>query len=370
MSDEKRKWWQSPHFPVRQRTEIDSSSAITPMFWDAIAGGPPVEMTSVSGFPMAGSEKIKDLLQELGGRVVYSALSSRKEGYYMYYTWDDSFAILDVSFAKWNTYLIVTAGGTNPERIKTIVQSVKPYVGKAEKKGKVYVLSQEDNGIVTRELSMAAEKFEPNNYDPKVVEDFNHIISDIKSDTPCGRLVILDGEPGTGKSYMVRALLHESPDAQFILIPADLISSLGGPGLISPLLNLRAERDGGPIIFVIEDADICLVNRAADNLSSISALLNFGDGIMGSALNLRVVCTTNASMDQMDEAIVRSGRLCRRVEIGKIDEVQANSIYQRLTGSTDKPFKRGSYKLADVYKTAKEGEEITRKTERKAGFAI
>jgi hypothetical protein len=49
-----------------------------------------------------------------------------------------------------------------------------------------------------------------------------------------------------------------------------------------------------PILFIIEDADDCLVPRGSGNVSTISSLLNYTDGIFGSMLDLRIIATTNA----------------------------------------------------------------------------
>ena len=58
-----------------------------------------------------------------------------------------------------------------------------------------------------------------------------------------------------------------------------------------------------------------------------------GDGIMGAMLDARIVATTNAQTEDLDPAIVRPGRLCRRIDIGELCYEQACEVYERLVGS-------------------------------------
>src|SRR6202012_5820336 len=103
-----------------------------------------------------------------------------------------------------------------------------------------------------------------------------------------------------------------------------------------------------------EDADEAIGKRDRANLSEISALLNFSDGIFGAMMDLRIVCTTNADIEDLDEAVMRPGRLCRRIEVGKLDHVQAETVYKRLGGLQQGLYTRGNvYTLGQVYQDAR-----------------
>ncbi len=78
-----------------------------------------------------------------------------------------------------------------------------------------------------------------------------------------------------------------------------------------------------------EDADEALAKRKPGTLSEVSALLNYADGIFGSILNLRIIATTNLEWEELDEAARRESRLCRRLQVGKLDQEQAQAIYKR-----------------------------------------
>ena len=250
---------------------------------------------------------------------------------------------------------------------------MKEFVGPKKSKGKVYVLGTGPAGLRLSSMGVASVPFEKDNYSKEVNAQAEHVFADLKSINPCGRVVILDGLPGSGKTYFVRSIVKEIEEALFVLIPSNMISDLGNPSFIQVLLETKASRHAsGPIILIVEDADRCLASRSADNIDAISALLNFSDGIMGAMLDLRIICTTNVQLDQIDEAIMRPGRLCAHIHVGKLDYDQANGVYKRLTEAEEDLVAedgKEEFTLAEVYRIVKRGKLVAKKKERKpVGF--
>ena len=198
------------------------------------------------------------------------------------------------------------------------------------------------------------------NYTDKVNADYEYIIQDLKSKSPSGRIVIFEGEAGTGKTHIIRSLLLNVPGAMFVLVSPDMVSSLSGPELLPLLLTQKQSLAlTGPIILLLEDADKCLVTRQSDNMNSIQSLLNLGDGILGSLLDLRIVATTNAKKIEIEPAILRPGRLSKRVEVNALDAVTACKIYKHLLPESEAnldskfpPFAK--FSLAHIYFVARE----------------
>ena len=196
------------------------------------------------------------------------------------------------------------------------------------------------------------------NYTKKVMEDYQFIKDDLSSKYPSGRLAILKGKPGTGKTHLVRALLGDVKNALFCLVAPDMVKLLGGPELLPLLMQYHAHTTG-PIVLVIEDADKCLVTRTdkETDTSIIQSILNLGDGILGSMLDIRILATTNASEFQMDEAILREGRLSRSSDVGPLDSVAAEACYRNLLPNAPEelPTKLmdGDIPLARVYAVAR-----------------
>ena len=72
-------------------------------------------------------------------------------------------------------------------------------------------------------------------------------------------------------------------------------------------------------------------------------------------LDLRVLVTTNATELVLDDAVVRKGRLCRRMAVGRFSAAQAGRVLRRLLPehrSTGRTF-RGPTTLTDVYGRAR-----------------
>lgn len=217
----------------------------------------------------------------------------------------------------------------------------------------VYIMISGDQGPSLVSAGDVALELERDNYASEVLDDYDYIVQQMNSKNPFGRLIIFNGKAGSGKSHLVRGLMNDVKDAVFILIQPDMITSLAGPTFIRPLLDLRSsESKKCPIVLILEDADQCLVNRGNDNVNEISTLLNFGDGIFGTLLDMRIIATTNAKKLEMDSAIMRPGRLCRISNVNELTHEKSSSIFNRLTGKT-KIFDKNKT-LAEIYKEAGE----------------
>jgi len=198
------------------------------------------------------------------------------------------------------------------------------------------------------------------NYTKKVMDDYKFAIKDLNSESPSGRIVVMRGPAGTGKTHLIRAMLLQVPDAMFVLISPEVVTNLAGPELLPLLMNYRGGSTG-PIVLILEDADRCLVARADENMSLIQSLLNLGDGILGSLLDVRIVATTNADELKMEQAIMRPGRLSKMLDVDHLDPLTAQQIFRRLLPGVDFPVEiNGSTNpkdfkvtLAEVYSMAR-----------------
>ncbi len=238
--------------------------------------------------------------------------------------------------------------------------------------GKAHVLATGYDGLTTQELGVVATPLELLNYNESVREGVKEILADLKSQLPNGKLTIIEGEPGTGKTFLIRQLISEVPEAFFVIIPPAMVDKLGDPGVIPVLLRLKSREDdmtdeemiekadsetkSNPIVLIVEDADQCLVKRDGGNMGSIASVLNLTSGILGDLLDIRIIATTNAKKVEMDEAMLRDGRMSFHLEVGKLSFPEANAVYKRLLGKDDEELSMpdfGPVLLATVYKEAK-----------------
>lgn len=230
-----------------------------------------------------------------------------------------------------------------------------------DKKGSIFALMVNDGSLELASLGQMKEPLVRDNYVSTVVADYDHIISCLASEQPCGRIALLDGPPGTGKSFMIRSLIHDAKGIH-IIIPGSCVDQLSSPNFLTILHG--AHEPGKPIVLIIEDADMVVANRNAGNLRVLSDVLNIGDGLLGQMLDIRVVASTNASRLQMDAAITRPGRMCRHVTIGDFDQDHAQKVWNRLTEGKGGELKKGIYTLAELYRMSR-GDEWQKKEKKK-----
>jgi Cdc6-like AAA superfamily ATPase len=210
----------------------------------------------------------------------------------------------------------------------------------------VYVLQSTPSGLSLLEIGGVEKELERGNYDDEVLKKFDLLVADINSDAPKGRIGILTGDPGTGKSWFIKGLIKKCEKAKFVVVQPDMMKALTGPDVVS-LFVQEKNRDDGPVVLIVEDGDICIQKRQGSDLGLVSAVLNMGDGILGQLLDIRIIVTSNIKHGDLDDAIIRPGRLSEYAEFKPLPESVASDIYARETGDNrvfNKPMT-----LAEVY---------------------
>lgn len=129
-------------------------------------------------------------------------------------------------------------------------------------------------------------------------------------------VVLLHGNPGTGKTFYLRHLIH-TLDKKIIYVPASIASELSSPQFIPLLL----ENTGS--VLVIEDAENIIRTRKSGGNATVSSLLNLSDGILSDILSTQLICTFNCDINDIDEALMRKGRIIARYEFGQLTAEKA-----------------------------------------------
>lgn len=212
-------------------------------------------------------------------------------------------------------------------------------------RGRVEILVQEKDRITTASLGYASVPLSLENYSKGIHGDIIQAVEELNNPFPPGRLFVLDGPPGGGKTFLIRSLISEVPHASFVFVPPPLIPSLGDPHLVSALIQMKEDsvsvgrRDEGgenefsSIVLVCEDADSILVKRQMDNMPSISSLLNITSGFLSDLLDIRVLATTNAPVADIDPALTRSGRLSGLIHVGPLTPEEATQSLSKIVDS-------------------------------------
>jgi hypothetical protein len=142
-----------------------------------------------------------------------------------------------------------------------------------------------------------------------------------------GRLILWRGEPGTGKSYALRALVRAwAPwcSAHFILDPDELLGR-GGAYMLD-VLTWDAADDQRWRLVILEDAgELIAVDARAVAGQALSRLLNVADGLLGQGTRTLLLITTNEPVKRLHPAALRPGRCLADIEFAPLAVDEANA---------------------------------------------
>jgi len=153
-------------------------------------------------------------------------------------------------------------------------------------------------------------------------------------DPPRG--VLLFGPPGTGKTMMARAVASQT-NASFIrVVGSEFVQKYLGEGPRMVRDVFRMARENSPSIIFIDEIDAIATKRfdaqtGADREVQriLLELLNQMDGF-DQSVNVKVIMATNRA-DTLDPALLRPGRLDRKVEFPAPDRRQKRLVFQVAT---------------------------------------
>merc|ERR1719155_293359 len=160
------------------------------------------------------------------------------------------------------------------------------------------------------------------------------LYAQIGIDPPSG--VLLWGPPGTGKTMLAKAVANQTTASFLRMVGSEFVQKyLGeGPRMVRDVFRLA--RENSPSIVFIDEVDAIATKRfdaqtGADREVQriLLELLNQMDGF-DQQTNVKVIMATNRA-DTLDPALLRPGRLDRKIEFPVPDRRQKRLIFQACT---------------------------------------
>ncbi|HET6594591.1 MAG TPA: AAA family ATPase [Anaerolineales bacterium] len=230
----------------------------------------------------------------------------------------------------------------NPESEKWILESnhsLRSTYG-SEKLPGFKVLVASDGGFYTDEVHTV--DFRATDINELYNDDFapvDAIISESMTKNEAG-LILLHGDPGTGKTTYIKHLISKFQTKEFVFIQNDFVKDLLKPAFISFLLNNKN------VILIIEDAEKVVITREnASDDSVVSTLLQLTDGLFSDFLNIKIICTFNTTIDRLDKALLRKGRMIAKYKFSALVPEKAAALARKLGHENV----TGSLTLADIF---------------------
>ncbi|KAI8873718.1 26S protease regulatory subunit rpt3 [Ramicandelaber brevisporus] len=153
-------------------------------------------------------------------------------------------------------------------------------------------------------------------------------------DPPRG--VLLYGPPGCGKTMMVKAVANNTNAAFIRAVGSEFVAKYLGEGARKVRDVFRMARENAPSIVFIDEVDAIGSKRFDSNMGAdrevqriLIELLNQMDGFDQSQ-DVKVIMATNRH-DVLDPALLRPGRLDRKIEFPLPDRRQKRLVFQTIT---------------------------------------
>lgn len=214
---------------------------------------------------------------------------------------------------------------------------------------KVYLLNQEYGDFVFTKFSVSLPKtFDLElNYGKDFIKVNEKMIESLNNNH--SGLYMLHGPPGTGKSTYIK-YLSSVLKKDVIFFPTSMVGDLTNPSIV----NLLTKKQN--CVLILEDAEKAITKREFNNDSSlVSTLLNMTDGILGDVLKLNVIVTYNCNRQDIDEALLRRGRLKAEHTFDKLSIDNVKKLVKSLKLKMDV---EGEMTLADIFNYKKDEELI------------
>ena len=288
--------------------------------------------TFFNKFKVPETAYIKSIIRSFDGLEINSLFLSLDKDCWIYFFDSEVIILFNRKYSKIEIE-------NNP--LKIFLGVCEKFKAPSHEKNKIFVVYRDKNGSFSKQ-GFDIKKIKINlaeNYNDGFEEVFHNIVKKL-NDKKNNGLVILQGLPGTGKTYAIRHLTSKLKK-NIIFIPPDMVDYITDPSFIPFLIQ------NDHSILIIEDAEPALQKRGnGGRTSSVSNLLNLADGLLSDCVNISILCTFNTDTKNLDEALFRKGRLMECYKFDKLSKDKATNLLHKLGHNIEA---KGPMTLSDIY---------------------
>ncbi len=174
-----------------------------------------------------------------------------------------------------------------------------------------------------------------------------------------GKVIILEGPPGTGKTFFIKrmfSLLHHHN------LPFSVDYYIGRATFYMSITDLYENAGDKKVrIVVMEEAEPIIVSQKGERSISLSKLLNYSSGLID--INTLFILSTNIPIDEIDPALIRDGRLLAHIKFLNFTKEEQVRAWCEFYGLDCEPFMeklkiKKELSLSELYAIKKKTESI------------